>query len=90
MTTLLVPVDGSKCSMRAVDHAVRQAQNSALTLHLLAPNNRPQQITDDLGGFWERTYPQVRKELAGRYPKHAWPEDPWNASSQRRPGRPRP
>jgi ATP-dependent helicase HrpB len=47
-----------------------------LLLHLLAPSSRPQQITDDLRGFWSRTYPQVRKELAGRYPKHAWPEDP--------------
>jgi ATP-dependent helicase HrpB len=45
-------------------------------LHLLAPNNRPQQVTDDLAGFWERTYPQVRKELRRRYSKHAWPEDP--------------
>lgn len=44
-------------------------------LHLLAPNRRVQQITDDLGGFWTRTYPQVRKDLRGRYPKHAWPED---------------
>ena len=45
-------------------------------LHLLGPNHRPQQVTDDLAGFWERTYPQVRKELRRRYPKHAWPEDP--------------
>jgi ATP-dependent helicase HrpB len=45
-------------------------------LHLLAPNQRPQQVTDDLAGFWQRTYPQVRKELRRRYPKHAWPEDP--------------
>jgi ATP-dependent helicase HrpB len=45
-------------------------------LHLLAPNHRPQQVTDDLAGFWQRTYPQVRKELRRRYPKHAWPEDP--------------
>ena len=37
---------------------------------------RPQQVTDDLAGFWQRTYPQVRKELRRRYPKHAWPEDP--------------
>ena len=50
-----------------------------LLLHLLAPSSRPQQITDDLGGFWQRTYPQVRKELAGRYPKHAWPDNPWVA-----------
>jgi len=55
-----------------------------LLLHLLAPNGRPQQVTDDLGSFWRNTYPQVRKELAGRYPKHAWPEDPRRASPGRR------
>jgi ATP-dependent helicase HrpB len=47
-------------------------------LHLLAPNNRPAQITDDLQSFWTTTYRQVRKDLRGRYPKHAWPEDPLN------------
>jgi ATP-dependent helicase HrpB len=47
-----------------------------LLLHLLAPNNRVQQITDDLASFWVNTYPTVRKELRGRYPKHAWPENP--------------
>jgi ATP-dependent helicase HrpB len=52
-------------------------------LHLLAPNQRPQQITDDLAGFWERTWPQVRKELRARYPKHAWPEDPVTAEPLR-------
>lgn len=56
-------------------------------LHLLAPNQRPQQVTDDLAGFWERTYPQVRRELAGRYPKHAWPLDPLAAAPERRPKR---
>ena len=45
-------------------------------LHLLAPNNRPQQITDDLASFWKNGYPQVRKDLRGRYPKHDWPENP--------------
>jgi ATP-dependent helicase HrpB len=56
-------------------------------LHLLAPNGRPQQVTHDLRSFWETTYPQVRKELQGRYPRHAWPQDPWNARPERRPGR---
>jgi ATP-dependent helicase HrpB len=45
-------------------------------VHLLAPNMRPQQVTDDLESFWTRTYGEVRKELRRRYPKHAWPEDP--------------
>jgi ATP-dependent helicase HrpB len=57
-------------------------------LHLLAPNQRPQQVTDDLASFWANTYRQVRKELRARYPRHAWPEDPWTAVPERRP-RPR-
>lgn len=50
-----------------------------LLFQLLAPNRRPVQITDDLESFWHRTYAEVRKDLRGRYPKHAWPEDPMNA-----------
>ncbi|HEX9637891.1 MAG TPA: ATP-dependent helicase HrpB [Acidobacteriota bacterium] len=46
-----------------------------LVVHLLAPSGRPVQVTTDLAGFWERTYPALRKELSRRYPKHAWPED---------------
>lgn len=48
----------------------------ALTVHLLAPNQRPVQITQDLAGFWERHYPGIRRELSRRYPRHKWPEDP--------------
>jgi ATP-dependent helicase HrpB len=48
----------------------------AVVLHLLAPSQRPVQTTDDLAGFWKRLYPQVRRELGRRYPKHKWPEDP--------------
>lgn len=47
-----------------------------LVVHLLAPNHRAVQTTTDLAGFWERLYPQVRRELQRRYPKHAWPECP--------------
>jgi ATP-dependent helicase HrpB len=47
-----------------------------LVVRLLAPNQRPVQMTSDLAGFWERLYPQVRKELSRRYPKHKWPERP--------------
>jgi ATP-dependent helicase HrpB len=56
-------------------------------LHLLAPNFRPQQVTDDLASFWANTYPQVRKDLRARYPRHAWPEDPSAASPERHPRR---
>jgi ATP-dependent helicase HrpB len=56
-------------------------------LHLLAPNHRPQQVTEDLASFWTNTYPVVRKELRARYPKHAWPEDPLAAAAERRPQR---
>jgi ATP-dependent RNA helicase HrpB len=50
--------------------------NTPVVVHLLAPNHRPVQVTSDLAGFWERLYPQVRRELSRRYPKHKWPEKP--------------
>ncbi|MEA3332428.1 MAG: ATP-dependent helicase HrpB [Pseudomonadota bacterium] len=49
----------------------------ALLLHILSPARRPVQVTDDLAGFWHGSYREVRKEMRGRYPKHAWPEEPW-------------
>ena len=53
-------------------------------LHLLSPARRPVQITQDLRGFWNSAYQQVKKDLKGRYPKHPWPDDPWNAAPTRR------
>jgi ATP-dependent helicase HrpB len=56
----------------------------AVILELLAPNGRPVQTTTDLPSFWKNTYPEVRKELRGRYPKHPWPENPWTAPATAR------
>ena len=53
-------------------------------IHLLSPAGRPVQITQDLAGFWRTGYPEVRKELRGRYPKHPWPEDPTTATATRK------
>jgi ATP-dependent helicase HrpB len=62
-----------------------------LLLHLLSPAMRPVQVTRDLASFWKHGYPQVRKELRGRYPRHHWPQDPLGAVAIRgvRPRRPR-
>lgn len=57
-----------------------------VTLHLLGPNFRPVQVTQNLAGFWRGSYAEVRKELRARYPKHSWPEDPAHAE----PPKPRP
>jgi ATP-dependent helicase HrpB len=50
-----------------------------LLLELLSPAHRPVQLTQDIVGFWRGSYPDVRKEMKGRYPKHFWPEEPWAA-----------
>jgi ATP-dependent helicase HrpB len=61
-----------------------------VVLELLAPNHRPVQVTTDLPSFWANVYPQVRRELSRRYPRHSWPEDPLAANPEARPRRRRP
>jgi ATP-dependent helicase HrpB len=61
-----------------------------VVLELLAPNHRPVQVTTDLPSFWANVYPQVRRELSRRYPRHSWPEDPLAANPEARPARRRP
>jgi NADPH2:quinone reductase len=87
--------------MRLGAHAVLDANDPAwrkrlkeitggrvpVRVHLLGPNYRPVQITDDLQSFWKTTYFQVRKDLRVRYPKHAWPEDPLTAKPEAKGGR---
>jgi ATP-dependent helicase HrpB len=58
--------------------------NIPVTLHLLSPAGRPVQVTRDLENFWKNTYKEVKKDLAGRYPRHFWPDDPLSAVPTRR------
>jgi ATP-dependent helicase HrpB len=52
-------------------------------IHLLSPARRPIQVTADLRSFWNGAYREVCKELKGRYPRHPWPDDPWEAQATR-------
>jgi ATP-dependent helicase HrpB len=51
-----------------------------VVVHLLAPNGRPVQMTQDLSSFWKNLYAEVRRELSRRYPRHRWPENPLEAT----------
>jgi ATP-dependent helicase HrpB len=90
-----VPIDYSgdepSASVRVQDlFGTRQhpvAGGRPVVLHLLSPADRPIQVTSDLPGFWSGTWADVKKDLAGRYPKHRWPDDPGNADPGRLKGR---
>ncbi len=59
-------------------------RNEPLLLELLSPAQRPVQLTRDLPGFWRSSYGEVKKEMRGRYPRHFWPDDPWQAQATTR------
>ena len=65
-------------------HHLFSTEKVPVLVHLLSPARRPVQVTADLASFWENTYPEVKKELAGRYPKHYWPDDPLAAQATAR------
>ncbi len=62
--------------------SVNEGRNKVI-VHLLSPGYKPVQVTQDLKSFWTSTYPEIRRELRVRYPKHSWPEDPWSARAIR-------
>ena len=91
-----VPIDYARdhptVSVRVQDmfgtsvHPTVAGSTVPVSIELLSPADRPIQITSDLPGFWAGSWAEVRKEMAGRYPKHHWPVDPAAAPPTRRRG----
>lgn len=74
---VIVPVKLQECFGLAETPRLADGKSPVL-FHLLSPAGRPLAITDDLASFWSGPYAGVRADMRGRYPKHPWPEDPWN------------
>ncbi len=80
--------DGPVLAVRIQDlfgqDATPTVAGEPVLLHLLSPARRPLAVTRDLPSFWRNAYPEVRKQMRGRYPKHDWPEQPWLATPPQR------
>ena len=63
---------------------VTVAGGQPIPVYVAAMGPKALQVTGDLKGFWDRTYPEVRKEMKGRYPRHPWPDEPWAATPTHR------
>jgi len=75
------PVVSTKLQEMFGTETVPDIAGVAVSIHLLSPAGRPLAVTSNLGTFWREVYPEVRKEMRGRYPKHPWPEDPLTAEA---------
>ena len=79
--------DGPVLAVRMQDmygqDAAPQVGGRPVLLHLLSPARRPLAVTRDLASFWRNAWPEVRKQMRGRYPKHDWPERPWEVPARR-------
>ena len=77
-STATLEKDGKSCDMRKLmalmGMGVKQGDTVTVKVEVLAPSQRPWQVTGSLESFWRNGYGQMKKDLAGRYPRHRWPD----------------